>query len=135
LDLSKLKFLVVDGDETARNHIESLLQKLGAIRVDKATQGKEALHKIKKSYSDGMPYALIALEWELSEISGFDILKTIREDRDMRSAVIMMISSKSDTESLKAIASLFPDTYVVKPFTEEVFEQKFRLLYPKFSKV
>lgn len=134
IDLSTMKFLVVDDSALVRGHIENLLRGLGAKRVDKAENGKEALIKIKKAFSEKIPYDLITLDVEMPEMSGMELLKSIRADTQLKSSVVMMVTSVDDESSIKLLISARPDSYVLKPFTDETFRQKLAALYPRLKK-
>jgi two-component system, chemotaxis family, chemotaxis protein CheY len=123
-DLSRMKFLVVDDSQMARSHIASLLKGAGANRVDEAENGKDALLKIKKSYTDGFPYTPITLDWEMPEMSGLDLLRELRGDDRMKGAVVLMISSQTESEKLRAIAPLKPSGFIVKPFADEALLER-----------
>ena len=124
MDFTKLKFLVVDDSSMVCAHIESIIKKMGAIRVDKAENGKEAMLKIKKTCNENNPYALITLDWEMPEMSGIDVLRSVRADPLMNNSVILMVTSKSDPTELSQIAAYHPNGYIVKPFTDEFLEKR-----------
>lgn len=128
MDFSKSKFLVVDDSAMVRDHIESLFKGLGANRIDKVSNGKEAFAKIKKAFGEAMPYALVTLDWEMPEMSGLELLKIIRSDPVMKSQLVLMVSSKSGPDDLRALAPLQPSGYIVKPFSAELLSERIRAL-------
>ncbi len=131
MDLVKLKVLVVDDSAMARDAIAGGLKALGAVRIDKVENGKEALLKIKRAINDSMPYDLMTLAWELPEMSGLELLRIIRADSVMKSLLVLMVSSKADPEELKLLAPLQPSGYIVKPFTSELLEKRIKRLLAK----
>lgn len=124
MDMTKLKFLVADDSAMARELMEKAIKGMGVIRIDKVENGKEALLKIKKSFSEAMPYSLICLDWEMPEMTGFDLLRVLRADPVMKNQSVLMVSSIVDPEQLLSLATLQPNGYLVKPFAEEIFRAK-----------
>ncbi len=131
MDLSKLKFLVAEPDEASRGQIETVLKKMGVIRVDKAVDGREAFAKIKRTYTENLPYSVVVLAWSLPEMSGVEVLRQIREDPKMKSASVLLITPKADAEDLKLVAILKPQGLLVKPLTDDTLEKKLLALLSK----
>jgi two-component system chemotaxis response regulator CheY len=128
-----MKFLVADDSSMVRNYIEQLLRKMGAMRVDKCADGKEALLKIRKSYTESNPYSLLTLDWEMPEMSGLDLLKLLKEDPKMKELPVLMISSQGSQQSIELVIPIQPSGYIVKPFSDETFIKKIIALYPKLK--
>jgi two-component system chemotaxis response regulator CheY len=135
MDLSKLKFLVVDDSAMVRQHIDALLRQSGAARVDQAADGKEALLKIKKAFSEHLPYNMILLDWEMPEMTGIELLHALRIDPKFKDSIVLMISSRGESEQIKEAASHQPNGYIVKPFSDELFHDKISGLLPKIKKL
>ena len=114
--------------DATRDLIEAQIKSLGANRVDKAATGKEGLLKLKKSLLEGIPYALVTLDWEMPEMSGLELLKIIRADEDLRSQLVLMVTSMATPEHLRQLVPLQPSGYIVKPFTPELLKERIRNL-------
>lgn len=124
MDYSKKKFLVVDDSNLACDFIAAALKQLGAVRIDKAENGQDALKKIYHSFEEGMPYALVTLDWEMPLMSGFELLKKIRADSKLQNLVVLMVSALGDLEHLKLLAPLQPSGYIVKPFEADTLKDR-----------
>lgn len=124
MDISKLRFLIVDDSQMIREVIEKLLREIGAVAVDKVPDGKDALNHIKRAFNEKRPYALVTLDWEMPEVPGIEVLKAVRADPAMKSLPILMVSTKADADHITQLAPFMPHGFVVKPFTAEVLKER-----------
>jgi DNA-binding response OmpR family regulator len=81
--------LVVDDDVVIVRLIESLLQSQG-YQVSSATNGIEALEKIKKEPPD-----LLILDVILPEINGYDICYRLRFNREFENIPILLVTERN----------------------------------------
>ncbi len=105
------KLLVVDDD---RAIVEMLKQKLleEGYEVVVAFDGEEALLKLKEDNPD-----VILLDLMMPRLNGFEVLKEIRQIYKDRWRPVIIISAKSDLESLRTCYDLEADHYLTKPCT------------------
>ncbi|MDP2943945.1 MAG: response regulator [Candidatus Omnitrophota bacterium] len=105
------KLLVVDDD---RAIVEMLKQKLleEGYEVVVAFDGEEALLKLKEDNPD-----VILLDLMMPKLNGFEVLREIRQIYKDRWRPVIIISAKSDLESLRACYDLEADHYLTKPCT------------------
>lgn len=109
---SSLSILVVDDSKTARQHLGTILDKLGHHALS-ACCGKESLSAVKNKDFD-----LILVDLVLPDIDGIDVLKAIRKNRPDTPIIIITAfgSVQSAIEALRQGA----DDYITKPIDEEV---------------
>lgn len=105
------KLLLVDDD---RDVVENLSRRLQAegYRVETAHDGQEALQKVATANPD-----VIILDLMLPKLNGFEVLKEVREKHKGKWRPVIIISAKSEMESLKRCYNLEADHYITKPFT------------------
>ncbi len=120
MEISKKKFLVVEDSTMIQGLIENAIRELGGNRIDIAENGLEALTKLKKSYSQKFPYALMTLDLEMPAMPGIELLKLIRKDPLMKDLSVLMVSTQAQPDQLKALAPLQPNGFVVKPFENKI---------------
>lgn len=72
--------LVVDDYQTMVRIIRNLLKQLGFENVDEASDGSEALSKMREKR-----YGLIISDWNMQPMTGYELLKQVRADRDLHS--------------------------------------------------
>lgn len=105
------RILIVDDTELNREVLEGLVASLGhePVVVD---SGKMALKLLKKGE---MP-DLILLDILMPEVSGFDVLKQVKDNEELREIPIIMISIVDEMESIVRCIEYGADDFMVKPF-------------------
>jgi len=104
------KILVVDDDPINRDFFQLMLSKLG-FTVEEATDGIDALSKLKKFHPD-----LILLDNVMPRMTGFELTKTLKEDPKTREIPIIMFSALDDVQDKLTGFELGVDDYITKPF-------------------
>jgi DNA-binding response OmpR family regulator len=107
---SRLKILVVDDDPDLLQVTELMLRKQDYI-VTTATSGKECFQSIQENRPD-----LLLLDIVLPDTSGYDICKTIKNDPELKSLFIIMLSaSHTMSDDIAQGLEIGADDYLVKP--------------------
>jgi len=103
-----MRLLVIEDDLTLR---EMLSQKLGeaGFAVEQAADGKEGLY-----FAQEYPIDLAIIDLGLPEISGLDIIRTIRSEG--KTYPILILTARDRWEDKVDGLSAGADDYVVKPF-------------------
>ena len=114
-----LPILVVDDYQTMVRIIRNLLKQIGFENVDDASNGEEALAKIKQKR-----YGLIISDWNMEPISGFQLLQKVREDEDGASIPFIMVTAESKTDNVIAARKAGVNHYIVKPFNAGTLKSK-----------
>jgi DNA-binding response OmpR family regulator len=111
------KLLVVDDDSEIAGLTEKRLFQEG-YEVFVAGDGIEALEKVRAHDPD-----VILLDLGLPKLSGFEVLKEIREKHSQRWRAVIVISARGELEAVKLSYELQADHYLTKPVTiEKVLE-------------
>lgn len=103
-----LSILVVDDEPKIADVIRSYLEKEG-YRVICAYSGSQAL----EAFAQHRP-ALIVLDLMLPDMGGEDVCRTIRQRSEVP---ILMLTARSEEESVLRGLSIGADDYVTKPFS------------------
>lgn len=119
-----IQVLVVDDHGTMRRVLRSQLQQLGFLNVDEASSGSEALVKLRKQR-----YGLIFSDWHMEEVTGLDLLKTVRGDPGLHHLPFIMVTSESRTENVIAARKAGVDGYIVKPFDPAMLKAKIEVVF------
>lgn len=109
-NIRRYSLLLVDDDP----EILSLLQaKLGKepFEIFTASEGRSALNIIQTQKPD-----LVLLDVNLPGLSGLEICRSLREDRDTRDIPIIMLSGRSEEIDRVLGLEFGADDYVTKPF-------------------
>jgi len=123
----EMPILIVDDYKTMLRIIRNLLKQLGFENVDEATDGGEALEKLKSKQ-----YGLIISDWNMEPMTGFDLLKTVRSDDGMSSTPFIMVTAESKTENVIAAKQAGVNNYIVKPFNATTLKGKIQAVLGDF---
>jgi len=111
--------LVVDDYQTMVRIIRNLLKQLGFENVDEASDGSEALAKMRER-----KYGLIISDWNMQPMTGYELLKQVRADRDLHPTPFIMVTAESKTENVIAAKRAGVNNYIVKPFNAQTLKAK-----------
>lgn len=112
--------LVVDDEPMARTLLRLMLVRAG-FDVVEAEDGFDALDKLK----DGSPDVMI-LDVMMPGIDGFVVCETVRSTPRTSDLPIIMLSAKTDLESVNKGLELGADKYLTKPISPEELTRQVR---------
>jgi two-component system chemotaxis response regulator CheY len=118
VDLS-MPILVVDDYQTMIRIIRNLLKQLGFDDVDDASDGSAALGKLKEK-----KYGLVISDWNMEPMTGYELLKEVRADDQLRTTPFIMVTAESKTENVIAAKKAGVNNYIVKPFNAQTLKSK-----------
>ncbi|MDC7239737.1 MAG: transporter substrate-binding domain-containing protein, partial [Spirochaetales bacterium] len=111
IDLTGLRVLVVDDNETALTILEETLLSM-SFRVDTASSGEEALVRIEERSGAGEPYELIILDWKMPGLDGIETARRIKEAGEATPRLLMVtafaresISNQIEEAGISALLS------------------------------
>jgi len=114
-----MKVLVVDDYSTMRRIIRNLLNQIGYADVDEASDGGDALSKLRQ-----VQYGLVISDWNMEPMTGYDLLKQVRADEKLKPTPFIMVTAESKTDNVIAAKKAGVDNYIVKPFNAATLQQK-----------
>ena len=119
------KVLLVD-DDAALLEVMSIVLSSEGYRVVTAIDGAEALREVGR---DGLD--LVVLDVMLPRISGFEVLKKIRERSDVP---VVMLTAKSQSVDKVVGLELGADDYITKPFDTKELLARIRAILRRFDR-
>jgi two-component system chemotaxis response regulator CheY len=122
-----MNILIIDDYKTMLRIIRNLLKQLGFNNVDEATDGSQALGKLKEK-----KYGLIISDWNMQPMTGLQLLKAVRSDDQLSSIPFIMVTAESKTENVMAAKEAGVNNYIVKPFNAETLKGKIESVIGKF---
>ncbi len=126
VDMS-LSILIVDDYKTMLRIIRNLLKQLGFHNVDEATDGADALNKLRaKSYD------LIISDWNMEPMTGYELLKEVRSDDILKGLPFIMVTAESKTDNVIAAKKAGVNNYIVKPFNAATLKTKLSSVLGEF---
>ncbi|WP_408902185.1 chemotaxis response regulator CheY [Rhodovarius crocodyli] len=111
--------LIVDDYKTMLRIIRNLLKQLDFNNVDEASDGAEALTKLRAGN-----FGLVISDWNMEPMTGLDLLKEVRADARLKNLPFIMVTAESKTENVVAAKQAGVSNYIVKPFNAETLKEK-----------
>ena len=114
-----LNVLIVDDYKTMLRIIRNLLKQIDFNNVEEATDGTEALSKLRTGH-----YGLVISDWNMQPMTGLQLLTDVRQDSRFKTLPFIMITAESKIENVVAAKQAGVSNYIVKPFNAETLKDK-----------
>ena len=115
-----MKLLIVDDSSVIRKVIKAAADVL-EMETEEAQDGMEALEKLSISYKE---IDLVLLDWNMPEMSGYDVLVEIKSNKKYKHIPVMMVTTEGQRSSIVAAVRAGAANYLTKPFTVEELASK-----------
>jgi two-component system chemotaxis response regulator CheY len=119
-----MRILVVDDFQTMRRIIKNVLKGLGFMNIMEADNGVTALEILKGEKID-----FVVSDWNMPEMTGIELLKTIRASEEWKDLPFLMVTAEGNREQVINAVKNRVNNYVVKPFTPAILEEKIRNIF------
>jgi len=114
-----MNVLIVDDYKTMLRIIRNLLKQIEFNNVEEATDGVEALAKMRTNN-----FGLVISDWNMAPMTGLQLLQEVRADTRLKHTPFIMITAESKTENVIAAKQAGVSNYIVKPFNAETLKEK-----------
>ena len=114
-----MNILIVDDYKTMLRIIRNLLKQLGFDNVDEASDGSDALQKLRDKQ-----YGLVISDWNMEPMTGLQLLREVRKDVKLKATPFIMITAESKTDNVVAAKEAGFNNYIVKPFNAATLKTK-----------
>ncbi len=84
-----------------------------------AHTGKEALDIVRRESVD-----LLFLDYNMPEMPGAEVLRVIRDDRNLRDLSVIMVTAEAYTDFVAEVGESEVDAYILKPVTIKLLQDK-----------
>lgn len=122
-----MKVLILEDDELIADLLETVVSGLyPGVSVQICERVGQACATWETDPAD-----LVIADWNLPDGSGLDLVKAVRKSSRLTSVVI--ITGRSDRDSILAAASLGINGYISKPFTVELVHERLASLIEPFA--
>ena len=115
--LAGLPILVVDDNRTNRRIVEDLVKRWSMVPVV-TEDGASAIRLLERSKAHGVRYATVLLDWVMEGTSGLDVARFIRQDSDLRTMPIIVLSSSAAAVSEASQGGVELEGLLRKPVDE-----------------
>jgi two-component system chemotaxis response regulator CheY len=117
--VSSLKILAVDDSPTMRRIIVNTLKRAGYDDVTEASDGKDALAKMKVEQ-----FNFVITDWNMPEMDGLTFVSQVRSLEEFKDMPILMVTTRSVKDDIIEAMKAGVNNYIVKPFTPETLGEK-----------
>ena len=114
-----MNVLIVDDYRTMLRIIRNLLKQIDFDNVDEATDGVQALTKLRAGN-----FGLVISDWNMEPMTGLQLLTEVRGDAKLKDTPFIMITAESKAENVVAAKAAGVSNYIVKPFNAETLREK-----------
>lgn len=127
--LSNDTVLVVDNSSAARSAVNNILRDhLFCKEIVDASDGQDALRKVRQLKNIDWIFS----DWDMPNMTGIEFLKEVRSDPRTSHIPFIMVTARSDRDSLVTAVQEGVTSFIIKPFTakklvEKVFMAKGRM--------
>lgn len=115
----RMPILVVDDFKTMVKLITGLLRSIGFSQIDEAADGGEALERMKTTN-----YGLVLSDWNMTPMSGLDLLRAVRADAKMKATPFILITAESKAENIMTAKQAGVNNYIIKPLNAVTLKEK-----------
>lgn len=124
--------LLVEDDSDHAHLIMDVLRDEGGLRncinwVSNGLRAVEYLYREGEFDATNAPRpGLILLDIKMPEMDGFDVLRKVKSDPDLRAIPIVMLTTTQNAEEVNLALQLGANDYIVKPVVWEDFVRKIK---------
>lgn len=112
---TSLNILVVEDDSHVAEAIEAMLLKgFAGCKIVKAASCRAAMSVLMSQ-----PFRLVISDWNMPTLTGVDLLHDVRRNNRTRHIPFLMLTARSDKESVITAIKSGANDYVCKPFQRE----------------
>lgn len=111
------RVMIVEDDPTILSNLSQILQ-ISGVDVIEAHDGQVAWDLLKSDPSSdgaGLPKMIVS-DLMMPNMDGFDLLRAVRADSDLKALPFVLLSARSDVSDLQQAFLLGANDYLVKPF-------------------
>lgn len=109
-----MKILIAEDDPVSRRLLQAALEKWG-YEVLVTTNGTDAWNSLQGTAA-AVPNPLVILDWQMPGMDGVEICRKVRKSQQLRSAYIILLTSRGAKEDIVVGLEAGADDYVTKPF-------------------
>ena len=113
------RILVVDDYGTMIRIVRNLLRQLGFDDIDDASDGADALAKLRSK-----TYGLVISDWMMEPMSGLELLERVRADPGLQALPFIMITAERRAGRIAEAERAGADAFIVKPLDAEALRDK-----------
>ncbi|MBI4182529.1 MAG: response regulator [Proteobacteria bacterium] len=113
-NIKDVKLLLVEDSFNFRYLIVSVLRAMGAGHIEEASDGEEALRKLRDYDAD-----IVITDWKMAPIDGMELVRRIRTDKDSPNPFVPIIIVSGYSEAFRVLGARDSgaNEFLTKPIT------------------
>jgi two-component system chemotaxis response regulator CheY len=123
-----MRALVVDDSRAMRAIVARALRKAGAKEITEAADGVEAVAYLEKVEQGGQLPDVALVDWNMPNMNGLELVKTVRRRPAWRRMAIMMVTTENEPGQVVRALAAGAHEYLIKPFDESSLLDKLAIL-------
>ncbi|MDZ4081490.1 MAG: response regulator [Bdellovibrionales bacterium] len=112
-------YLIVDDQRAARLLLRVFLIRQGVNFIEEAGDSISALRLLMATPQNQSPFRAVFISRQMPEMSGLELLRTIRQLPGWAQFPIVIVSEDSDAKLQRDAMAAGATDYLMRPFTEE----------------
>jgi len=114
-DLTGMRVLVVDDNQSARSIVSDMMSRLG-FRVEACASGEEAVEQAARAAAEGSGYGLVLMDWRMPGIDGLEAGRRIKaDDRLPRKPAVVIVTAAGSEQVAEDAQRNGLDGFLAKP--------------------
>ena len=126
--LAELRILLVEDQIDVRTILHSMLDELGVTHIFSAHNGEEAFDFMETGSNR---IDMVICDWNMPHMNGVELLRRLRDAH--HNMPFLMITGRSDLESVVQAKSCGVTGYIRKPFSAAQLEAKMRIILQRMA--
>jgi len=122
--MAKTRILAVDDNHTNLLLVSHYLAEEPDFEVVTCDRGQAVLSRMNQ----GEQFDVLLVDWNMPEMSGDQLVQSVRADARFDSTRIMMVTVNNEMEHVRHALDAGANEYLMKPFTKEMLITKLALL-------
>jgi DNA-binding response OmpR family regulator len=122
VDKPRARVLIVEDEDNIALALDYLMTREGYDR-DRVADGADALPRIRETRPD-----LVLLDIMLPGVSGYDICRGVRDDPELASVKVLMMTARGSAVERRRGMELGADGFIAKPFALQELRDEVRRL-------
>ena len=123
IPIAEAYFLIAEDNPDSAYLLKSVLEDMGATKIDVENDGRAALRALEKC---SPPYDVVLCDWDMPEMNGLEVRKASKPLAKLRDTHFMIVTAASETSLIKEAIINGVHDYIVKPIDIEVLEAKLK---------
>ncbi len=112
--IRRTRILIVDDNETNRRVLKEDLT-LWRCRFDEASNGAQALKKLRQAAADQDPFLIAILDMQMPQMDGEALGRKIKEDNELKTTALVMLTSLGQIGDAARLEEIGFAAYLTKP--------------------